>query len=136
MPNFSSASIKKLKTAHTDLVVLFSTIIKTVDCTILCGYRDEEEQNAAVSAGNSKLKWPQSNHNKNPSLAVDVAPYPVDWANLMRFYWFGGYVLGIAQSLKEKEIITHDVRWGGSWDGLGKLTTSGLIDLPHFEILL
>jgi peptidoglycan L-alanyl-D-glutamate endopeptidase CwlK len=136
MPIFSSESIKILKTVHPDLVVLFSTVIKAIDCTILCGYRGEDEQNAAVAAGKSKLKWPESNHNKMPSLAVDVVPYPIDWNDKNMFYWFGGYVLGIAQSLKEKDIITHSIRWGGSWDGLGKLSTKGLIDLPHFEIIL
>lgn len=135
MPIFSKRSMDYLKTCHPDLVVLFCTIIKKIDCTILVGYRGEDDQNKAVLEGKSKLSWPNSKHNHMPSLAVDVAPYPINWKDLNKFYWFGGYVLGVAQQLKDQNIITHDIRWGGSWNGVGNLNTHGLNDLPHFEII-
>ena len=49
---------------------LFNEVIKDRDCTILCGYRGKEEQEKAVSEGNSKLHYPHSKHNYNPSCAV------------------------------------------------------------------
>jgi len=79
-----------LSTVHTDLQDVFLEVIKHIDCTILCGHRDEEEQNNAFHEGKSKLKYPQSDHNKAPSLALDGAPYPIDWRNTKRFYYFAG----------------------------------------------
>ena len=51
----------------------------------MCGYRGENDQNAAFANGNSKLKFPNSKHNQLPSLAVDVAPLPLDWNNVGAF---------------------------------------------------
>jgi hypothetical protein len=45
--------------------------------------------------------------------------------------------MGIAQRLKEEGKMTHSVRWGGSWDGLGKLVRAGqLNDANHFELIV
>jgi hypothetical protein len=52
--------------------------VSPIDFKILCGHREEKEQNEAFNKGNSKLKWPQSKHNSLPSLAVDIAPFPVN----------------------------------------------------------
>jgi peptidoglycan L-alanyl-D-glutamate endopeptidase CwlK len=137
MPKFSQASFSKLSTCHPDLQVLFYEIIKNYDCTILVGYRDEEDQEAAVKAGKSKLHYPFGNHNKNPSMAVDVTPYPIDFNNTKLALWFGGYVMGIAQKLKDEGKMSHSVRWGGSWDGTGKMNTAGMLcDLDHFELII
>jgi peptidoglycan L-alanyl-D-glutamate endopeptidase CwlK len=136
MPKFSQASFSKLATCHSDLQVLFYEVIKNYDCTILVGYRDEADQEAAFNAGKSKLHYPYGNHNKNPSMAVDVTPYPIDFNNTKLAIWFAGYVMGLAQKLKDEGKMTHAVRWGGSWDGTGKLNTPGMLDdLDHFELV-
>jgi len=57
------------------------------------------EQNKAFNEGKSQLKFPLSKHNKYPSLAVDVAPYPIDWENIERFKDFVAYVKGVAKGL-------------------------------------
>jgi peptidoglycan L-alanyl-D-glutamate endopeptidase CwlK len=137
MPKFSQSSFSKLSTCHPDLQVLFYEIIKYFDCTILEGYRNEEDQEKAFRTGNTKLHYPHGNHNKTPSLAVDVAPYPINFSDTKLSLWFGGYVMGIAQRLKEEGKMTHSVRWGGSWDGLGKLVRAGqLNDANHFELIV
>jgi peptidoglycan LD-endopeptidase CwlK len=118
VPKFGKASQKQLATAHPDLQALFNEVIKTVDCAVLCGFRDQEQQNKEYDEGDSKLKWPKSKHNKKPALAVDVVPYPVDWKNEKRFYHFAGYVQAVADRLGIK------VKWGIDWD------------LPHWEIVL
>ena len=136
MPKFSTKSLNQLFTCHQDLQTLFNEVIKTFDCTVLEGFRNEENQNRAFANGNSKLKWPNGNHNKSPSVAVDVIPYPVDWNDEKRHHFFAGFVMATAMRLKEQGKMTHDVRWGGSWNGFDKLNKSGMLnDLVHFELL-
>ncbi len=137
MPKFSPESFSKLSTCHQDLQVLFYEVIKYIDCSILEGYRNEVDQEEAFSKGTTKLHWPHGKHNNNPSLAVDVAPYPINFNDEKRSIWFGGYVLGIAQKLKDEGKMAHSVRWGGSWDGLGKLDKADqLNDFNHFELII
>ena len=137
MPKFSQESFSKLSTCHSDLQALFYEVIKFFDCTILEGYRNEADQEAAYAKGNTKLHWPHGKHNANPSMAVDVTPYPIDFNNEKLAIWFGGYVLGIAQKLKDEGKMSNSVRWGGSWDGLGKLDRPGqLNDAGHFELVV
>lgn len=136
MPTFSKASLDKLATCHIELQLLFNEVIKTFDCTILEGYRDRAGQEKAFKEGNTKLHWPNGRHNKTPSLAVDVIPYPIHFDDEKLGLWFGGYVQGIAQKLKDQRQMMHSIRWGGAWNGLGELnTTSMLNDLVHFEII-
>lgn len=136
MPKFSTISQQKLFTCHQDLQVLFREVIKYYDCTVLEGFRNEADQNKAVAEGHSKLKWPNGKHNKSPSCAVDVIPYPINWKDEDRHRVFAGFVLGIAAMLKEQGKITHAIRWGGSWNGFDTLNKPGMLnDLVHFEVV-
>ena len=125
---FSSRSNKRLNTCNDKLQHLFREVVKTYDCTILVGHRGEEDQNAAFRDGRSTLQWPNGNHNKLPSDAADVAPYPVVWNDAKRFYHFAGYVLAKAEELGYK------LRWGGDWDSDLDLNDQNFMDLVHFEI--
>ena len=135
MPKFSSDSFSKLSTCHPDLQVLFYEVIKNFDCQILEGYRNQEDQEAAFASGNTKLHFPNGKHNHQPSMAVDVSPYPVDWKNAPRFYWFAGYVMGIAQKLKDEGKMTHAIRYGGDWNGDDNIDNDSFKDLVHFELV-
>lgn len=132
MPNFSKQSEDKLITCDDRLQKLFREVVKTYDCTILVGHRGEEEQNEAFRSGRSKLPWPKGEHNADPSKAVDVAPYPIDFNNkpksIARFYHFAGYVLRVAEDLGLK------IRWGGDWDSDKLFNDQNFDDLDHFEI--
>ena len=128
MPKLGRRSKKNLSEAHLLLQELFEEVIKHYDCSIIEGKRPQEEQDKLYHAGKSKLKFPQSKHNKPPSLAVDVVPYPVDWNNTKRFYHFGGLVIGIAASMG------IDIRWGGDWDSDNTFKDQTFHDLPHFEL--
>lgn len=128
MPSFSQRSRARLITCDKRLQDLFEEVVKGFDCIILQGHRGEEEQNRYYAEGKSKLKYPQSKHNKIPSLAVDVAPYPVNWSDKERFYYFAGYVKGIAQ------FLGIELRWGGDWDSDTHIHDQTFFDLPHFEI--
>jgi peptidoglycan LD-endopeptidase CwlK len=135
MPKFSQESFSRLSTCHQDLQVLFYEVIKYFDCTILEGHRNKELQDIAFDKGNTKLQWPNGKHNHQPSMAVDVAPFPVDFTQKEKLCWFGGYVLGIAQKLKDEGKMTRAVRWGGSWNGLGEFNEPNMLnDLLHFEL--
>jgi len=128
MPAFSSRSKKQLETCDSRLQDLFNEVIKHYDCTILEGHRDEATQNEYYRTGRSKLKYPNGKHNTLPSKAVDVAPYPIDWEDMDRFYHFGGFVLGMAASMGIK------LRWGGDWDGDKSFKDQTFHDMPHFEL--
>ena len=136
MPKFSDQSLKELATCHLDLQILFNEIIKYFDCTIIQGRRGEIEQNEAFKNGKSKLQYPDGKHNDIPSLAADVASYPIYWSNTAQFYFFSGYVLGIAKLLKSQGKMQHDVRYGGNWDCDNQVNHQSFNDLVHFELIL
>jgi peptidoglycan L-alanyl-D-glutamate endopeptidase CwlK len=140
MPRFSQHSLENLSTCHVDLQVLFNEVIKTFDCVVTEGYRNEVDQEAAFNSGHSKLHYPHGKHNSQPSNAVDVYPYEpkvtVDWNDTIRFYYFGGYVMGIASRLKYEGRITHDIRYGGDWDGDTMVKDNSFSDTGHFELII
>lgn len=136
MPQFSQRSLLNLSSCHPDLQVLFNEVIKTFDCVVTEGYRNQAEQEKSFNSGNSKLHYPHGKHNQKPSHAADVYPYPINFNDHNLALWFGGYVLGIAQKLKDEGKITHAIRWGGSWDGIGKLNSGNMLsDSGHFELV-
>lgn len=133
MPNFSQISKDRLFTCDPQLITLFGRVIQVVDCTIICGHRNEEDQNKAFAEGKSQKRWPDSEHNTFPSKAVDAAPYypgtKIRWNDAKGFIHFAGVVRGIAAELG------INIRWGGDWDGDFDLLDQRFNDLPHFEIL-
>lgn len=129
MPKFSKTSQDRLDTCHEDLQRLFERVVEEYDCSILCGHRGQEEQNRAFEKGLSKLEFPKSKHNRTPSFAVDVSPYPVEWKNTMEWYHFAGYVKAIARDMGIR------VRWGGDWDSDNDFEDQNFNDLPHWEIV-
>ena len=135
MPNFSQASLDKLNTCHPDLVRLFSKAIESFDFTVLVGFRNKEEQDAAVAAKKSKDVWPKSKHNTSPSIAIDVVPYPINFDNKNRIRFFAGFIMGLARSMG------IPLRWGGSWFQEIWATDfndekENLDDMDHFELVL
>ena len=130
MPKFGSTSRRRLSTCHEDLREIFEEVVKIFDCSVLCGHRGEEAQNEAYEKGNSKVKYPHGRHNANPSNAVDVTPWPVDWEDKDRMNYFAGIVKGIAHM---KGI---PIRWGGDWNDNTDVQDNNFDDLPHFELKL
>lgn len=128
MPKFGNRSKYNLLSCDPSLVKLFNEVVKEFDCSVLSGHRGEYEQNHAFENGKSKLTYPSSKHNSMPSMAVDVVPYPVDWDDIGRFYYFIGYVKGIAHSMGIK------IRSGADWDSDTEVKDNKFQDFPHFEI--
>lgn len=137
MYKFSKASEERLKTCHNDLRLLFNEVIKHYDCTIVCGHRNKEDQDKAYAEGKSQLRWPESNHNKYPSMAVDVAPYEfnrIDWGKTQTSY-FAGVVKGVHAVLYDHGIITHRLRMGIDWDMDNDVDDTKFWDACHFELI-
>jgi peptidoglycan L-alanyl-D-glutamate endopeptidase CwlK len=134
MPRFSERSQSKLDKCHSDLAILFTTVVKYYDCTIVCGHRGKREQDEAFNSGKSKVEHPHSKHNFMPSLAVDVAPYDaklgaIDWNNAYQFYHFAGYVRAVSTYLGIR------IRWGGDWNGDNDFKDQKFMDLVHYELI-
>ena len=128
MPRFGKKSKEGLNTCDERLQKVFNEVIKHVDCSVLEGHRNEERQNKLFDEGKTKVKFPSGRHNSSPSLAVDVTPYPVDWADRERQTLFAGFVLGVARGMG---IV---LRWGGDWDQDWQVMDNKFDDFPHFEI--
>lgn len=119
MPSFSIRSKNNLSQCDIRLQAVLLEVIKHFDFTVICGYRGKEDQDKAFAEGKSKLKYPHSKHNKLPSLAVDIAPYPIDWKNIEAFKELAIRVKAEANKQGFKIV------WGGDWK---------FKDYPHFEI--
>ena len=128
MPRFGKTSKRRLATCDDELQNLFYEVVTYFDCSILVGHRGKEDQDKAYAEGKSQVRWPKGKHNSNPSTAVDVAPYPVDWDDRERFIYFGGFVKGCAFRMG------IPLRWGGDWDNDTSLSDNNFDDLVHFEL--
>ena len=128
MPYFGKTSKKRLSTCDDKLQKLFNEVIKHVDCSILEGHREKDRQNKLYEEGKTKVKYPNGRHNRQPSSAVDVTPYPVDWKDRERQTLFAGFVLGVANQMN------INLRWGGDWDQDFQVVDNRFDDFPHFEL--
>ena len=142
MPKFGKTSKARLDTCETDLQILFSFVVREFDCIVIEGHRTIERQNRLFKEGKSKIDGitKKGKHNYEPSQGVDVAPYfavkpHVRWNDTKTFYFFAGYVLGIAERLYKEGKIHHKIRCGADWDGDKDITDQNFNDLVHFEII-
>lgn len=134
MPVFGKASRERLETCHLDIQNVMNAVIEKYDITIVCGYRNEEDQEKAYRDKLSQVRFPDSKHNTFPSLAVDVAPYitadgEIPWEDGEAFAKMAGYILATADSMGVS------LRWGGDWDGDNRTDDEKFRDRPHFEII-
>lgn len=136
MPKFGERSLQRLSTCDPRIQKVMNEAIKHYDFTILYGERSAEEQFALFKQGRKLQngKWVKvgktvtnldginklSKHNHSPSLAIDVAPYPIDWDNISRFK-------ELSHVIKEAMItVGVSLQWGGDW--------IKFVDYPHYEI--
>ena len=131
MPKLGKRSRDRLKGVDARLVNVLHEVCKYFDITVIEGLRSQKRQNQLVAEGKSKTNF--GKHTQG--LAVDIAPYPIDWDARDDFHYLGGFVLGIANQMGVK------IRWGGDWNASsqfkGQRTTkdNNFDDLVHFEIL-
>lgn len=125
----NTESMARLCTCHKDLIDLITEVDRYFPLTVLVGYRGKDEQDKAVIEGNSKKPFPHSKHNENPSRAVDISFLPVNFENVKKFYFMGGFVLALAKKMNIK------IRWGGDWDSDFDFSDQKFNDLVHFELI-
>ena len=141
MAHFGKKSQERLNTCHKDLIAICNEVIKSYDFSILEGTRSLKQQQEYFNTGRSKLDGinQKSKHQSLPSLAIDIAPYPIDFHNdtkaRARFYLLAGYMFQASEVLFEAGITTHKLRWGGDWDADKEFHDQSFDDLPHFELV-
>jgi len=155
MPHFGNSSRRKLATAHPMLQELCNRVVEHHDITILIGHRTEEEQNAAHASGASTKPFPQSKHNVFPSMAVDVAPWPIpegwgdlngqapkardlEWKERVKFYeMIACFRFAWNQMMSDFPELRwkYRLRFGADWDGDNDYRDQTFDDLPHIELI-
>ena len=124
MPRFGKKSKSRLKGVDVNLVNVLNQAIKHFDFSVIEGVRTLETQKSYVAKGASKTL--KSKHIDGK--AVDIAPYPIDYDDVERFVYLGGFILGVASQLGVK------LRWGLDWDRDTYTKDTGFRDIGHFEI--
>ncbi|MGH9858077.1 MAG: M15 family peptidase [Acidobacteriota bacterium] len=129
---FSRRSQEQLDTCDVKIKRVFGGIIEVRDCKILEGIRGRSRQIELFISKKSKLDWPNSKHNRVPSQAVDVVPWPfpqeawedrefwVEWTS-----WVKGFATGMGVTLIS----------GFDWDNDYDLRDQKFYDGPHFELV-
>jgi len=141
-------STRQLETCDEELQDVLYDAAVSMNFSILEGKRSVERQRDVKDAGfsktlNSKHVYPIG----KPSLAVDIAPYPLKWPQkprgikkllwklvqkyvkqVARFYFLAGYIKCIS------EYQGVELRWGGDWDGDMDFEDQTFDDLGHFEM--
>lgn len=120
MPQFSNRSLTNLAQCDERLQRVARECIKHYDFSVICGHRNKAAQDKAFAEKKSKVKWPNSKHNKTPSLAMDCTPYPLDWNDIQAFHTMAKHMKEAAKKVGVKIV------WGGDW--------KGFFDGPHFEL--
>lgn len=147
MPKFSQSSRQKLETCDVDLQRICNYAIQVFDFTVLYGHRTPEEQFELFKKGREFVdgEWEiankkevvtycdgyivKSNHNYDPSRAVDIVPYPINWKDHKRMHYLAGHIMMVAHELGVS------IRWGGDWDQDTQVRDETFSDLLHFELL-
>lgn len=119
--HLSDRDIRLLQSADRRLEQLFQVVaaMSPIDFMILETTRSRAAQQRAYDTGHSHALPGQSAHDFLPSLAVDVAPLPINWNNLDAFRQLSVRVLQCASTLN------IPITWGGTWH---------MRDMPHYEI--
>jgi peptidoglycan L-alanyl-D-glutamate endopeptidase CwlK len=156
--SLGTTSKKVYDTLHPDLQLVVDWVLKycVVDLTLYEGHRKPEKQfeyykkgrefkngrwvvvNQKAVITNADGYHKLSNHNYNPSHALDFKAYVKDkpqleWDVPHLTYIAASFVMA-AEFLYLQGKITHKIRWGGNWDKDGDLADNKLYDRPHVEI--
>lgn len=135
---YGPRSLEVLETLHPELQLLCGALIALKDISLIEGRRSDERQEELYRLGKTKVRAGGSKHNLNPSEAVDQIPYPfsqADWRDRDRFHLHAGFVLGVAELLYARGVMTRKIRWGGDWDKDWETSDNEFDDFPHVELI-
>jgi peptidoglycan L-alanyl-D-glutamate endopeptidase CwlK len=130
MNRWSQRSQINYDTCHKDLQRVADAVLKQFNCSFIEGHRKKQDQDRYFFMGLSQLMWPDSRHNKFPSEAMHLMPWPIDWNDTKRIRYFAGQVVGIGA------ILGVTFRWGGDWDRDTELKDNTFNDLAHYELVI
>jgi peptidoglycan L-alanyl-D-glutamate endopeptidase CwlK len=122
----TSGSEAKLKECHEKLQKLMAAVNERYPIQVICGHRNKEDQDKAFAEKKSKLKFPDSKHNRKPSLAVDIVPDPdrnpktLDWNDTKEWQIMLHVVEQVADEMDIKIRLGRDFKF---------------VDLPHCELI-
>ena len=128
--SLTAIDLERLATVDHRLASVVRRVAALYPCRVLEGHRGEAAQNAAFDAGKSQLRFPKGKHNAYPSLAVDVAPLPINWNDREAFAYFAGHMMMAAV------MQGYKLRWGGDWNQDYNLPNNSFDDLPHYELVI
>lgn len=117
-------------------------VIVLRDCSVVAGHRSNEEQDALYAQGRTapgkivtNAKAGESEHNAQPSKAIDVVPWPEKWEsakafeNLASIVWEQWRIMETLDLTQGFELV-----WGGDWDGDRDPNDTDDWDKPHWEL--
>lgn len=122
----NSDSLVRLNQCHPDLIKIIARVDEIFPVHVICGYRNQVDQDKAFDDKKSKLKFPNSKHNQKPSLAVDIVPDPdrnpktISWVDLTAFEIMCLAVEAIAEEYNIKIRLGRDFKFK---------------DWPHIELI-
>lgn len=121
MPSFGSNSSRIRLELHADLRRVVDHAIRNIDFSLICGYRNQRDQERAFASGASRAHFGQSPHNFKPARAFDFLPYPfAGWSVIPPFDAVGREILASSVA------VGVPVTWGK--------TFKSIVDYPHFEL--
>jgi peptidoglycan L-alanyl-D-glutamate endopeptidase CwlK len=128
MYKFSKRSLGNLSTAHPLLKEVCEIALAEgiIDFVVIEGHRDKATQDRYFAEGASKLRWPKSKHNRFPSEAVDIVPYPVDFKDIKRFQELAVVIKAAWEKIPDEKKDGWKLYNGADW--------KNFIDRPHWEI--
>jgi len=137
--HFGTKSECHLATCHPaiTLVAREALAMGVMDVGVIHGWRGEKIQNLLYNAGDSKLPWDKSKHNrmingKPYSWAIDILIYVNGKASWYRPYYL--IMAGVFITCAKK--LGIELRWGGNWDmDAEPLTDQKFQDLGHYELI-
>lgn len=129
MATFDKRSLERLRHAHPLLQRIMHEAIKKAPFLVLDSQRGRAAQELAFRLKHTKAHFGNSAHNWSPSVALDVAPIPLNWKNPKPFIILAQQIiLPIALGMK------IPIRWGGDWNMNGNVNDESFSDKPHFEL--
>jgi hypothetical protein len=106
-------------------------LLHIADISLIEGHRSQVRQDLLYSQELTRVRWPNSKHNTDPSMAVDLQPYPKPQLESE----LREALSQIAGAMKMYALLHgYKIRWGGDWDRDGEITDNDFDDLFHFEI--
>ena len=156
MATYGKNSTKEVATCMPVLRRVLNRHILQFDSSAIEGYRGKTKQNNYFKKKVSKVKWPDSDHNRTPSRAIDLYPYHNKYKSLTTDKSCIDHVAKLAkvtpakakafiiqqyhrqaQSMMDAALVEGiELLWGGDWDGDLDTLDQNFNDLGHFALVL